>query len=162
MTNKKTTTTLATFALALGIGAAAFAADAPQCEVCNMKVDAKHNVQYRYVLEDGKKVPIGSMTCAKKYWAEHKDEKLVFEATDFMSGKWEKADDGFFLIGSKLDLGTGMDKTSVLFFEDEDNAKKAQKANGGKIVPMKMALMHATGDHGHDMKHGHGEHGHDH
>lgn len=143
--------TLTVFGLVLGLSGAAFAADAPKCEVCNMTVDAKHNVQYRYVLESGKKVPIGSLTCAKSYWSEHKDEKLVFEATDFVSGKWAKADDGHFLVGSKLNVGTGMDKASVAFFADAAKAKEAKSVNGGMIVKLPKALEHAA----HDAHHGH-------
>lgn len=143
MTNKFTTTLLAV-SLALIVSAAALAdGAAPSCAVCNMKVDAKHHVQYRYVLESGEKASIGSLSCAKSYWSDHKDVKMTFEATDFMSGEWKKADDGHFLVGSKLKVGNGMDKTSVLFFADAAQATKAKAANGGIIVELPDALKHA-------------------
>lgn len=137
--------TLLTLGLVFALGSAASAAEALTCEVCNMKVDAKRNVQFRYVLESGKKVLIGSLTCAKSYWSEHKEAKLVFEATDFVSGEWSKADDGHFLVGSKLKFGTGMDRASVLFFADRKMAEKAKAANGGKIMKMHEAVKHAAG-----------------
>lgn len=146
------TTTMIAISLAFVASAAALGADVPTCAVCNMKVDAKHNVQYRYVLESGKKIPIGSLSCAKSYWGEHKDDKLVFEATDFVTGKWKKADDGHFLVGSKLKVGNGMDKVAVLFFADADLAKKAKAANGGMIVKLPDALKHASGGGHHDHK----------
>lgn len=146
-------TTIFTLALTLGLATAAIAADAPTCQVCNMKVDAKHNLQFRYVLASGKHVAIGSMTCAESYWRDHKADKLVFEVTDFASGKWTKADDGHFLVGSKLKLGTGMDKTTVVFFADRGMADKARAANGGKVVrlaeALKVASNHGAHHHGH-------------
>lgn len=119
---------------------------AATCKLCNMKVDAKHNVQYRYVLTSGEKVAMCSLSCAKRYWSQNKEAKLVFEATDFVTGKWAKADDGVFLVGGKLDVGTGMDRVSVVFFTEETLANKAKAANGGKITKLPEALKRAAGE----------------
>lgn len=144
--NNRPTPTLLFLGLALFASAVALAGDTPACAVCKMKVDAKHNVQFRYALESGKTVSIGSLTCAKSYWSSHKAEKLGFEATDFVTGAWSKADDGRFLVGSKLNVGTGMDKASVVFFAKAATAEKARAANGGVVVRLPDALKRAAGD----------------
>lgn len=115
-------------------------ADAPNCSVCSMKVDDAHNVHFRYRIEGKADVHLGSLSCAQKYWSQHKEQKMSFEAKDFVTGKYVDAKRGFFLVGSKLRVGTGMDKGGAIFFADRAMADRARKANGGKVVKLAAAL----------------------
>lgn len=115
-------------------------ADPQKCEVCSMKIDDAHNIHYRYVHEKQKVTHVGSVRCATKYWSAHKDQKMTFEAKDFVSGKFEKADSGVFLLGSALKVGTGMDRPNAVFFAKKEAAERAKKANGGEIVSLDEAV----------------------
>ncbi len=149
MMNRRTLICTLSAALIGVLCSPAFAED-PSCGPCGMKIDVKNRVHFQYTLSDGKVVEIGSLTCAKNYWAEHKAEKLAFTATDFVSGKMIPADKALFLVGSKLKIGTGMDKVSVVAFADRKMADKAKAANGGQIVGLNEALNHAArGPHAH-------------
>ncbi len=119
-------------------------AKAPKCHVCSMGIDDAHNVHYRYQLEGGTEVHLGSLSCSKKYWQNNKKKNMRFEAKDFVTGKYVDAQKGFFVVGSKLNAGTGMDKTSVVFVVDEALAQKLIKANGGKKMHLKQALLMAV------------------
>lgn len=137
-------------ALCLLTGAAHAAAPAPKCHVCQMRVDTRRHVAFRYeVAGRGPDLPIGSLTCAKAYWAKHRGETLRFLATDFASGRWVEADKGTFLVGSKLSGGTGMDKTSVIFFADREAAVRAQRASGGDLMTTAEAVARAANTHRH-------------
>jgi len=131
------------FATMLGALSPAWAGE-PTCGPCGMKIDVKNRVHFRYTLTDGKAVELGSLTCAKNYWSEHKTEKLIFTAVDFVTGKMIPADTAHYLVGSNLKVGTGMDKGSVVVFGDRKMADKAKAANGGRVVGLNEALNHAA------------------
>ncbi|MEQ9497549.1 MAG: hypothetical protein RIT81_11840 [Deltaproteobacteria bacterium] len=112
----------------------------PKCDVCSMKIDDAHHVHFKFVRTDGSEAHLGSLTCSEKFWATHKDENLSFLASDFVSGEFSAADKGYFLVGSKLSVGTGMDRVGAIFFADRAMAEKARRANGGKVVALTEAL----------------------
>lgn len=115
-------------------------AEAPKCHACSMKIDDAHNIHFKYEVEGESAVHLGSLVCAKNYWSKHKGKKLSFFAKDFVTGKFSSAEKGFFLVGSRLKVGTGMDKGGAIFFKDRAMAEKAKKVNGGRIVPLADAL----------------------
>lgn len=120
------------------------------CGPCGMKIDVKNRVHFRYTLKDGTAVEIGSLTCAKEYWSQHKEQKLVFTAVDFITGKMMPADTAHYLVGSTLMVGTGMDNVSVIAFADLKMANKAKAVNGGQVLGLNNALKRAArGHHAH-------------
>lgn len=135
---KRLRTLLGVFALTL-LPLVALADATQKCDVCSMTIDDAHNVHFRYLAKRGE-THLGSLTCSKKHWEAHKAEEMTFEAKDFVTGRFTDAKKGVFLVGSKLKVGTGMDKTSVVFFSDEKQAQKAKEANGGRLVDLMGAL----------------------
>ncbi len=125
----------------LAIAPVVASAKLKQCNICTITIDDAHNVHFKYVHEkDGRVVHVGSLTCAKKHWKANKSENMDFAAKDFVTGKFHDAAAGWFLVGSKLRVGTGMDKGGAIFFADRAKADKALRANGGKVVKLSDAL----------------------
>ena len=125
-----------------GLAAAFAQAQKPiQCTACRMNVDTQHRIHYRYKVDGKVAAEIGALTCAKRFWQKNKEKKLTFLAQDFVTGDWLDANQGLFLVHSKLQVGTGMDKGgAAIFFRDREMAEKARKANGGQIVGLERAL----------------------
>jgi YHS domain-containing protein len=127
-------------AVLLTLSVSAWAGDAVECHICHMKVDVPHNVHFQYEM-NGKTYEIGSMFCAKEFWKKHKDQEMVFKGKDYRTGEWIDPTKAWFLWGSKMDVGTKMDKrSSAVLFEDRAEAEKAREKHGGEVITVQEVL----------------------
>lgn len=87
---------------------------------------------------------LDSLSCAKKLAATHKGKAQILRVIDYSTGKWIEAAKARFLIGSKLKVGTGMDKKSVAAFASPEAAEKARAEHGGDLSDLAGAMAAAA------------------